>query len=411
MLLAPVWATLQFLAWPRLQPGYSALVSGAADAALGIIEAGERVTRLRTDGRLVHVRSDLREDGQPATTYDADVLHFYMVLIVSLILVYPGPSARRRALMLGIGILFIFLFHVAVLLLNVEHMYAVTLERVSSRNYTDAERTFHSWLMDAVDHFAVQLVPAAALLFLFLRHGLGERRAAEPAPPGVPRRRAAMTAAVLLLAAGGAVAVLHGPKVRARQAEKQCALGYREMQAGDLEGAAQAFASAVSRRPAFVEAREGLGLVRMRQGRAMEARDLFESLVRDDPGRHLSHLHLGNALYQLEAFEAAGRAYAESARLAPDSAEPAFNLSRALRSLGRREEAEQVLARLLDRHPDHRDALFQISASLIASGRACGALPHLLRLRELGPGSERAALVAQTIEDLREECELTRSRP
>lgn len=408
-----VWVPLQFLIWPAAQPLYSAAVAGTANSVLAALEAGERVTRLRLDGAELMVFSDLREDGRPADTYNADLLHFYAVLLISLLLAYPGLSARRRLGWIGAGLAAVFAFHVVAILIKVEHMYAVTLVEISARNYTDLERWLYGWLHDTVIYFAVQLVPAFALLLLFVTHGLGPSQSTpspRPRGPVTPtarrsrRRRLLMAAASLAMAAAITPVVLLLPKIRARQAEKECMLAYHALVAGDTERAFSLFTLSMARNPSFQEARVGMGETLARQKKLPEAIELFRSVLRDDPDRGTAHLGLANALFAIADYPGALPEFRAAVQRDPDLPMARINLAITLSRLGRIEEAERDLREILADHPADAEALFQLSALLIAQRRACEALPFLRRSRATRLGGRRAELVEATIADLRGRC-------
>jgi len=422
------WAALQFLVWPRAQPAYSAAVARVANGALAALERGDPVTQLAAAGPFIRVESELMEGEALAAMWDARTLHFYVVLFASIVLAFPGLGWRRRGVYLVCALAGLFLFHVVVLLINVEHMYAVTLEGVSRRNYSDAERAFWRWLHDTVDFFAVQVLPVLVLAVLVMTQGGFARRwfpveaaegpAAEgpaaEAPAAVPARRrlpsrralAACGMAALVVLAGAVFTIQRG-KVRARQAEKAVRLGYRALALKGFDQAAGQFNKALALRPGFPPAREGLGQMLLMQGQHEQAETVFRETIEKSPetaDTAATHLHLGNALFGKADYAGAHAEYLKALELQPGHREALFNLAMVEKRLGRRDQAETRLKEVLKNNPRYAEALFELSVSMIATQRACGARPYLQKLVEVEPASQRSELARQTLQDLKGQC-------
>ncbi|HET9481374.1 MAG TPA: tetratricopeptide repeat protein [Candidatus Polarisedimenticolia bacterium] len=385
-----------------MQPWYSGRVTAAADAALGLIEAGERVTHLRSEGAYAHIFSELSEVGKPALSLDLDTLHFYTALYASLFLAFPGLRLKTRIGALLAAMAALFAFHVLVLLINVEHMYAVTMTDVSARNYTGAARAAHRWLHDGADFLAVQLVPAIALVTLYFttRQDPGSNHHRSP-------WRAAAAATVVALLAVGAVAAAFAaqrPRVAARQAESLCARAYRMLQQPDVAAALPLFERSVALNPDFAQAQDGLGLTLMRMSRPAEAAERYRLAIALSPSDPLAHLHLGNALTTLGDHAAALAEYEAVLRIDPRHREGMYNVAVLQKKLGRAEESVETLRSLLRLHPDYAPALFDLSASMISRRQACGALEYLRRLSTLEQDPQRLSLVRATVADLEVSC-------
>jgi len=417
------WAALQFLVWPRAQPAYSAAVARVANVALAALEHGDPVTQLTAAGRFIRVESELMEGEAPAAMWDARTLHFYVVLFASIVLAFPGLGWRRRGVYMVCALAGLFLFHVVVLLINVEHMYAVTLEGVSRRNYSDAERAFWRWLHDTVDFFAVQVLPVLVLAVLVMTQGGFARRwfpvevaeapaseapAAAPARRRLPSRRAlAACGLAALVVLAGVVFTIQRGKVHARQAEKAVRLGYRALALKGFEQAAEQFNKALALAPGFPPAREGLGQMLLMQGQHEQAETVFRESIEKTPeisDTPTTHLHLGNALFGKADYAGAHAEYLKALELQPGHREALFNLAMVEKRLGRRDQAEARLKETLKSDPRYAEALFELSVSMIATQRACGARPYLRKLVEVEPASQRSELARQTLQDLQGHC-------
>ncbi len=414
MALLPTWGILQFLVWPRVQPFYSALVVKAADGALAVIEMGHRVTTLTSQGTYIHVFSALSKSTEPSATYDADVLHFYAVLFVSLFLVFPGLGVARRARLLLISLGALFAFHVVVVLINVEYMYAVEMTEISTRHYTPGEISVYQWLHDTVDFFAVQTIPALALVTLVVFYGGFLPRLSLPAPapsaqppaargPRVSHRRAALTGAavvmILLL-----VWLALRPKVGARQAEMEISLASAALRELDFPTAEKHFTAALARDYGLLWAREGLGITNFLQQRFKEAAGLLRAVIDEEPGRVKARVVLGKCLIGLEDYTGAALQFQTAQQTDPRNAEAGYGLALSLEKLGRPEEAETALRQVLESHPEHTRAAIDLIRMLFASERECEAVPLLKAAQAGNLAPQQRALVEQSMAQLETVC-------
>lgn len=109
---------------------------------------------------------------------------------------------------------------------------------------------------------------------------------------------------------------------------------YRALAAGDVGAAARAAEARREAVPGDVFAWHLLGVSRLRQGRAAEARELLERAAELDAAQATVQLDLGNARLATDDAEAAQRAFAEAVRLRPDWAAAHFNRGVAARKSG-----------------------------------------------------------------------------
>ncbi len=312
---------------------------GASDAVLGLTEWDPRVTRLEPRGKVMDVytpfvdsadvpmlESERTYDGEPfyrALSFNADPLHFYIVLYASVFLVFPGLAVRRRLLSLGAGMSALFAFHVIALLVFVEYVYAMLFQGFSQPHYTPGEQAFYEWLQDTAIDFAVQMIPAIPLALLVVTSGgfgrpllaLPGGASAGASTPRRPRPRARLLAA----GAGGLVVVaplafLFTWKVPARQTEAFTARGdrivsRRESTHEDLARARALYESALARLPRHVGARMGLALSHGRQRHFEQAAEEFLRVLELDGRRWEARMHLGNTLLAMNRPEEAAGHY------------------------------------------------------------------------------------------------------
>jgi len=115
--------------------------------------------------------------------------------------------------------------------------------------------------------------------------------------------------------------------------------GMRRFDAGDLEGAAQAFERALALDPGFERALYQLGNVRQDQKRWSDAERLFRAALALAPEHAQAHNNLGVALQMLGRTREAEASYTRAAELDPALVHPYLNLGRMLEESGRRAEA------------------------------------------------------------------------
>jgi len=113
--------------------------------------------------------------------------------------------------------------------------------------------------------------------------------------------------------------------------------------AGDLEGAAKAYAAVVAARPDHAGALNNLGNVRRLQGRPDDAVPLFERAYAVDPGDPMPLFNLGSVHLEAGRAAAAAAALQTGLRLDPAYAVGWLNLGQALDALGAAEPADAAL--------------------------------------------------------------------
>jgi len=412
---------LLFWIWGYAQPWYSAAVTRTTNVLIGIEELGGRVTTLLPAGSRIDVWSDLRDDGQPANGYSADMLHFYLVLCLGLAMAYPRPKGMKRLFVLAIVFASIFLFHVLALLVTVENSYANALVEIARRNYSPTESRVYRWLYEFFAYLAIQLLPAAVLVVLFTRYGGfgGSRLSALTSGPttateGVPhnssrirtrwRRSATVAVSIAAFIPVALAGSIHIGKVRARRAEDLCMRGFKSLLAGSSAEATTLFAKAVALNPGFLEAYDGSGSALLAEGHPDRAMAAYLKALGINPGYFPSRFGLATSLESLGRGDEAIAEFEKAQALSPSRWEPYYN--RALLLIKRKNvaEAEAGLKRAVELNPSIPDAQFQLAKLLIMSQRLCEAVPHLEAYLSLEPTSRQAVLVRSTIEAGKKEC-------
>ncbi len=452
---------LLFWIWGMVQPSYSGLVTSLADLALGIEEWGGRVTHLRlgASGDVIHVLSLLREDGLPATDYDARTLHFYLVPSLAVVLSFPGLGWLTRLRTFAIALGLVILFQTIALLVTVEHTYAVTLAEVARRHYSPAEQAAYSWLMEAFDFIAVQGVPAAVVIFLVAWHGPlgtgnapGKRAGIEDARAGteVPSVGPDSGAPSLEEAAGldpsgspsqGLRAgigedrsVPEEEKVEAAPAQRDAptihasgvTAGNGRRFSGKLAkvGALAAFALAAAAlafggwaHRANVRGRQSDrlwtdGFRALTAGDRAGAEPLFLRSVELNPASAYGLAGLGHVYLQRGDAPNAARVLAEAIRLDPAQYSWHLHYADAMWLLGRRAEAEKILMDAIAVWPGERALRMRACQWLTTQNRLCEAVPHLEAFLSMAAADQDAAVARSYLNAALAQCPAaTRARP
>nr|WP_246379737.1 cellulose synthase subunit BcsC-related outer membrane protein [Gluconacetobacter johannae] len=177
--------------------------------------------------------------------------------------------------------------------------------------------------------------------------------------------------------------------------------GFQALGSNDIEGAGTHFAAALARAPNDGATLGGLGLVRARQGRPQEARDLLEKAMQADPENAaqwrdaLNGLKVSQAYSQVRALLEQGH-LDEARRLADDmlALDPSQTGLLALKAdiehrQGHQASAEDLYRQVLRKEPNNQTALQGLYHLLAGSGRAQEAAALMDRLRRLSPAFER----------------------
>ncbi|HYE92437.1 MAG TPA: glycosyltransferase, partial [Terriglobales bacterium] len=132
---------------------------------------------------------------------------------------------------------------------------------------------------------------------------------------------------------------------------------YRALAAGDLDSAFAAAQERLADAPEDGMALHVVGVVRLKQARAGEARALLERASRGAPGSPHVRLDLGNACLADGDLDAALRAFAFAAAQRPAWAAPHLNAASALRRAGRLLDAAREYARAARAEPAEYSAM------------------------------------------------------
>ena len=158
-----------------------------------------------------------------------------------------------------------------------------------------------------------------------------------------------------------------GPGAKARAAQL-LALGNQCREAGDLEGAQQAFRQVLKINRSDLAAQLNLAAVLRQQGRPEEAVRALRQLLRQHSETPAIHYNLAIALQQLGRLEDSAKAYRKAIALAPDLAQAHGNLGVVLEALKRPSAAVASLRRAIELEPGNlmrRRNLHEVVAKLV----------------------------------------------
>ncbi len=121
-------------------------------------------------------------------------------------------------------------------------------------------------------------------------------------------------------------------------------------------------------------------------GRADAAREVYEAVLRCDPGRTGARVNLGRLLHAAGRTADAEALYRAALEQEPANALAAFNLGVALEDQGKAYSAAEAYRAAIAIDAGYADAHYNLSRLLEAQGDARGALRHLNQFRRLMKG-------------------------
>ena len=162
-------------------------------------------------------------------------------------------------------------------------------------------------------------------------------------------------------------------------------LALEHHRAGRLDTAKELYGTVLTEDPGNVAALRLLGVLQSQRGAFEEAIVLLQAAVRFAPDVPEFYNDLGNALRGKGAYEAAVSAYHSALDLHPAYADVYFNLGLALESLGQNEKAEEAYTRALQGNPACAEARFNRAAMMMRDGRNEEAREELLCVQNEQP--------------------------
>jgi Flp pilus assembly protein TadD len=210
-------------------------------------------------------------------------------------------------------------------------------------------------------------------------------------PDFIAARTSAATVLIAIGRAADAVSLLRtAPEAQASSPDLLAKLGTALREAGDLRGAAAAFARARAGGNQNPELLNDLGVVNGRLGRTDEARAQFRDLLQRDPNAASAWNNLGVLELSTGHKEAAAEAFRRAVTVDPSYGDAWQGLGAATieRDRGGAIDAWRRAEQL---QPRDYDLLFNLGMVLMDSGRPADALPYLTRFLREAPRDRYAA--------------------
>jgi tetratricopeptide (TPR) repeat protein len=153
---------------------------------------------------------------------------------------------------------------------------------------------------------------------------------------------------------------------------------------------------AIAKNRLFVDAMDALGTLNLRQGQAVQARELFEKSSQISPLNADRQLKLGEALLENGEFEAAERAFKLSLNLDPSQTHIFNQLGITLRRQGKLAEAGEFFKRAIEVTADDENLYYNLSRVYLDQGYKEMAVSYLEKALAIKPGFQEAEdLIAQ----------------
>lgn len=251
------------------------------------------------------------------------------------------------------------------------------------------------WWLSFLPFFVTSLYRMPVVPFLLL----GLAATVVTAGSWIRRGRSRSAALLVALLAGVWLAVrIPIVPVDPGMTERHVMRGAQWRNHGDLDKAAAEFEEALRLRPGSTAATNGLGAVRLAQGRPGEARSLFEAAVRSSPNNPLARFNLGLAFAGTGQWQLAAASFETATDLAPSLVQAHSNLGIALEHLGRPADAAVAYEDALSLRPDLSDAANNL-AWILATSRD-PALRDGLRAVSLAKVAVATVTTASTLDTL-----------
>lgn len=177
-----------------------------------------------------------------------------------------------------------------------------------------------------------------------------------------------------------------------RQAQVSVLLGRAEraLNAGEAEQAKDLYQHVIRQDPGNAQAHANLGVAYERLGRGDLAELMFRKASELEPNYAEAHLNLGLKLAAKGSFAEAERSVSEALRLAPASLAALEAMGMVLTRLGRPTEALPYFEQVAKRTPDSSEASLNVGIAYAEAGRREEALERFARAVRLAPDSAQA---------------------
>jgi protein O-mannosyl-transferase len=166
--------------------------------------------------------------------------------------------------------------------------------------------------------------------------------------------------------------------------------GYALSEAGRLDEAAIHLNRAIQLVPIFVDARNNLGKLYLKQGKINEAIDCFAELAKRKDAPAEVHYSLASALLMQKRYDEAIKQLAMVLELDPDYAHAPSAMAVALMSAGRADEAMACFNKYLRLNENSAELHYNLAVALVMQKKYDEAIIHFTRVTELDPNNAGA---------------------
>jgi len=169
---------------------------------------------------------------------------------------------------------------------------------------------------------------------------------------------------------------------------------------GSLDRAIIEFKKALEINSRYAECHNALGEVLWEKGNQEGAIECFQKAVELNPRFADSLFNLGKAYNNRNMLAESVKEYRKAVELNPNFADLRLKLGVVLRKLGRNDDASAEFLQALEINSTYVEAHYQMARLYYDLNDFDAAMPHLLKVKELGANSERSIEAAQLIDEI-----------
>jgi tetratricopeptide (TPR) repeat protein len=173
-------------------------------------------------------------------------------------------------------------------------------------------------------------------------------------------------------------------------AEESLRRAAQEIKLNNFNAAEQVLREVLGKNPRSFIAHNLMGLVRLNEGKAAEARQAFEQATRINPGYAPAHVNLGNTLVMLKQENAALKEFLTAITLQPKDSLALYNIGLIYGRQGKFELAAKYLNRAHVVAPEDRGIMLALAGARISCGMKQGAEALISKLAKQSPLSSQA---------------------
>jgi Flp pilus assembly protein TadD len=167
-------------------------------------------------------------------------------------------------------------------------------------------------------------------------------------------------------------------------------------QAGDIDGAIEAYRKYLAEHPDSLIALSNLGAAYARAGRYQDAIAQYRHALRFAPGNPQVELNLALAYYKTGEVETAAPIFEEVHKQAPGELQPAMLLADCWLAMGRNREVAELLTPLTERAPDDLGIAYMLGTALVRDRQVARGQIVIDKILRNGESAETRLLLGTT---------------